>query len=98
MLLPVIVLSITLLMAGQRLSRHGLPVDDIGLWTMAVVWLYGALPPIAFLIFGPDVALFDMRLIQIQPAPSDVARVAWHYALYMVSFAAAYFIARKRVE
>jgi hypothetical protein len=79
-----------------RRDRH-LPIVDVGVLCALITLLYAAMPTIFYIKSGYAWSdLSEIRMVQMQPTPEDVADVLWYVAAYIAALCAAYGFLRGR--
>jgi hypothetical protein len=90
---PAVAIAATVLMYVMVLwSRDGaLPMFDMGTLCMLSIGVYSLMPLVGFILMaGHWHEQTDNRLFNYDFQPTELAAFGWRYALYTVSFAAAY--------
>lgn len=68
------------------------PVNDVGVFWLAVLVLYATLPPVFWLIQGGNyISIFSGRLLQLQPSSIDVISLLNIAMGYAIGFSITYF-------
>jgi hypothetical protein len=74
-------------------------VDEIGVWYIGILAVYGVLPLAVYLFLGFEYTILnDNRLFALKPAPDAVEQIGWLYVQYMAAFGFAYVLTRPRRE
>lgn len=95
--LAVVVIGTFMTVRHSR-SRQSLEFFDIGTLFISIAFLYTFIPLANFVrLDGVYSQEGDSRMYTLQPSPELVARVGWHYLLFMATFAAGYLISQNRL-
>ena len=81
----------TFMALRQRGRRNASEFFDVGTLFLSIAFLYTFIP-LANFVWADGVYSHkgDSRMLTLQPSPELVARVGWHYLLFMSAFAAVY--------
>jgi hypothetical protein len=78
-------------------DEEPVPLFEIGIVYCAVLTVYSLVPLLNYLSAGMTwTKSSDSRLLFYNTPPAEVGRFAWHYAVYFLSFAAAYLWTRDK--
>jgi hypothetical protein len=97
MLLPTLIIAHTALLFWITLRNRGrdVPLFEIGVIYMVACASYTLFPFLGYLLsdmtYNP---LSSVELFTLSPTPEQLSPLAWRYAVYIVSFAIVYVIAR----
>jgi hypothetical protein len=91
------VASVAALVWSIRTSDRSASYFEIGVVYAGIVALYAAVPPVVAALSGFEFSpVRDGRFVVAQPLPSEIASIAWWYAIYLAAFCFTYVLARPR--
>jgi len=89
--------SVAALIWSIRTSDRSASYFEIGVVYAGIVALYAAVPPVIAVLNGFEFSpLRDGRFAAAQPLPSEIASIAWWYAIYVAAFCFTYALVRPR--
>lgn len=87
-------LAVASVLVRVMYARRGvMPLDDIAVWHVGVVMLYGMTPLcISLALGGTYTPLNDLRLVSNEPTAEMLGRIAWFHVAYIAATTFAYLV------